>query len=190
MTDYIVKCADVEWQRHSVSIVIGDFQTKMQRLTGVWNRAQMEAMWVDPATLSGGATTTQDYDIEVYDDFYEQGSNGIWITDDTIHDRITIWRPPYTMDIKRAALLVTSNIDADANEYYNFKLLNSADDTIISYIYTSGTSIVGESPNEMTVVTTSNTVTRSQAIILQIEDELAKAPITDLSVVIDYEPSA
>lgn len=189
MTDYIVKCADVSWQRHSLSIVIGNYRTKHQRLSGLWDPDTMTGMRVYPWDLTAVAGT--DYSMDTTglgDDGI--GSHGIWVWDDGPHDRLTIWRPPYTVDIKRAALLVTTAISADADEYYNFKLLNSADDTIIAYLYTSSTGVDAESPNEMTVVSTANTVTRSQAVILQIEDELAKNPITGLTVVIDYEPGA
>lgn len=193
-TTYIVKCADVEWQRHSVSIVVGNYRTKLQRMNGHWDPERMTGGPVYPWDLSGAATTLNDTSIDVLmmtnGGFHAPGTHGIWVWDDTIHDRICLWRPPYPVDVKRAAILVSSAIDSDADEYYNFKLLNSADDTLIAYIYTSSTSISAESPNEMTVVSTANTVTRSQAIILQIEDELAKAPITGLTVVIDYEPSA
>jgi len=190
---YIVKCEDVEWQRHSVSIWIGNYRTKLQQMNGQWNPDTMLGGPVMPWDLSGAATTTNDSSMDLEfmaGGYHAPGTQGIWIWDDTIYDRVPVWRPPYTVDIKRAALLVTSGIDSDADEYYNFKLLNSADDTIIGYIYTDATSISGESPNELTIVSTANTVTRSQAIILQIEDECAKAPITGLTVVIDYEPSA
>lgn len=189
MTDYIVKCADVSWQRHSVSIVVGNFRTKLQRLSGTWDPLLMTGAVVRPMDLTAVAGEDFSGDAQLGNDGF--GSwGGIWVWDDGPHDRLTIWRPPYTVDVERAALLVTSDIDADTDEYYNFKLLNSSDDTIISYLYTSATSLSGESPNEMTVVSTANTVTRAQAVILQVEDELAKAPITGLTVVIDYEPSA
>ena len=190
---YIVKCEDVSWQRHSISIWIGNYRTKLQRMMGTWDMDRMVGGPVYPYDLSGAATTSSDssLDLEYMGTGYHAGATqGIWIWDDTIYDRLTIWRPPYTIDVKRAALLVTSSIDSDASNYYKFKLLNSADDTEIAYIYTSATTVDGESANEMTVVSTANTVTRSQAIILQIEDELAKNPITGLTVVIDYEPSA
>ena len=195
-TNYIVKCEDVSWQRHSISIWIGNYRTKLQRMNGMWHPDWMTGGRVAPHDRSGAATTGEDHSPDVYSPHIEGGetlalgSPGIWLWDDTIHDRLTIWRPPYTIDVKRAAMLVTSSIASDADEYYKFKLLNSSDDSIVGYIYTDATSVTGETPNEMTVVSTANTITRSQAIILQIEDECAKAPITDLSIVIDYEPSA
>lgn len=188
MTDYVVKCADVSWQRHSISIVVGNYQTQTQRLNNEWN---IYGDQINPGDLT--AETGTDFSLDVLegpDDFNGPGSSGIWIWSDSPYDRLCLWRPPYTVDIKRAALLVSSDIEADSDEYYNFKLLNSADDTIIAYTYTSATGISAESPNEMTVVSTACTVTRSQAVILQIEDECAKNPITGLTVVIDYEPSS
>jgi hypothetical protein len=190
MTNFLVKCADVSWQRHSIAIWIGNYRTKQQRLNGEWDPLLMVGERVRPHDLT--AIAGEDYSRDSFPEDTENGpgSQGIWVWDDSPHDRLPIWRPPYTMDVKRAALLVTSAIDADSDEYYNFKLLNSADDTIIAYLYTNTVGLSGEVPNEMTVVSTANTVTRSQAVILQIEDENSKAPITGLTVVIDYEPSA
>jgi len=189
MTTFIVKCADVSWQRHSVSIWLGNVRTKAQRLNGEWDPLLMTGEFVRPWDLT--AVAGEDYSQDQIGELSNGlGTPGIWVWDDGPHDRLCLWRPPYTVDLKRVALLVSSEITADADEYYNFKLLNSADDTIISYLYTSATTVSASSPNEMTVVSTANTVTRSQAVILQIEDELAKNPITGLTVVIDYEPSA
>lgn len=148
----------------------------------------MTGEMVRPSDLT--AVAGEDYSIDQIFEGNGPGSHGIWDWTDGPNDRLCIWRPPFTVDIKRVALLVSSEITMDSDEYYNFKLLNSADDTIISYVYTNSTGLSKESPNEMTVVSTANTVTRSQAIILQVEDECAKNPITGLSVVIDYEPSA
>lgn len=189
MTTFIVKCADIDQYRQSVSIpvTVGVFRTKRQRLSGLWDPLTMTGEFVRPWDLSDA----EDYSMDAYRvDDDGPGSTGIWVWDDSPHDRVSLWRPPFTVDIERAALLVATAISADASYYYNFKLLNSADDTIIAYYYTSSTGISEHTPAEMTVVSTANTVTRSQAVILQIEDELGKNPITGLTVVLDYEPSA
>jgi len=191
MTDFIVKCADVTEYRHSIAIPVsrGVFRTKYQRLRGDWDPRLMTGAMPMSSDLT--AIAGEDYNINTLvklDDGY--GSPGIWVWDDGPHDRITLWRPPFTIDVQRAAVLVTTTIAADTSNYYNFKLLNSSDDSIISYLYTNATAVTGETPNEMTVVETVATVTRSQAIVLQVEDELAAVPITDLTIVIDYEPSA
>ena len=174
MTDYIVKCADVSWQRHSVSIPIGTFLTTRQRLEGTF---ALHGSFTDEELLAAQL----DGNI---------GSSGVWIVGDSPHDRLLVWRPPYTCDIKRAALLVSVDIPADTSNYFNFKLLNSSDDTLNAYLYTNATALSASAPNEMTVVSTSNTVLLTQALVLQIEDELANHPIADLVLVIVNEPSA
>jgi len=62
MTTFIVKCADVEWQRHSVSIVVGNYRTKLQRLSGRWDPLLMTGERVRPWDLTAVAGT--DYSMD------------------------------------------------------------------------------------------------------------------------------
>jgi len=175
MTDFIVKCADVSWQRHSVSIHVGNFRTKRQIEDGMWPESQ------DLAVSDG------DEDLEDGDG---AGSSGLWITDDYLEDHIPLWRPPYTVDIKRVALQVTCPIDVNTGYYYKFELLNSSDSTPMAYFYTYTTGLDEWTPVEMTVHTSNCTLERTEGAILRITDEWAVAPIRGLTVTIDYEPSA
>lgn len=178
MTDYIVKVADVSWSRHSISIVIGDFITKDQAHNGTWRvhgeftEGEIEMMaTTDLADMNG------------------PGGPGLWITDDYMYDRFPIWRPPYSVSIKRIALLVSCAISADSDEYYDFEFLNSSDDTVIADCDTSSTGITVETPCEATVYSTNNTLLLTESLVMCIKDENAKNPIKGLCVVIDYEPS-
>jgi len=176
MTTYIVKCSDVSWQRHSVSVYIGDFQTKLQRLGDQWN-------------IHGAAIGDDDVlGMEGTGD--GPGSAGIWITDDYEHDRIPIWRPPYDVLIKRVALIVSCNIEADTDEYYIFSLLNATDDTVIASLSTAATALTAWTPSELTVDTSHDDLTLTDCVLLKILDECGKNPIRGLTIVMDYEPNA
>lgn len=173
MTDFIVKCADVSWQRHSVSIYIGNFRTKRQIEDGMWP----ESLDLD---VSGGDDQLEDQD--------GAGSSGLWITDDLLTDRFPIWRPPYTVSIKRVAMMVSCAIAGSASYYYKFRLYNSTGPTEAAYLYGSTTSLAAYTPAEMTIVSTASTLLRTESLLLDIEDNFSNAPIRGLSITIDYEP--
>lgn len=174
MTEFIVKCADVSWQRHSVSIYVGNFRTKRQLEDGIWP----ESLSLD---VSGGDDNLEDQD--------GAGSDGLWITDDLLTDRFPIWRPPYTISIKRAALMVNCAIPLDASYYYKFRLYNSTGSVEMAYLYGSTTSLSALTPTEMTVIALDAILDRTESLLLDIEDNFSSVPIRGLSITVDYEPA-
>jgi hypothetical protein len=171
MTEYIVKVADISWQRHSTSIYLGNFRTKRQKEDGEW----LDRLEYDDGELA-------------ISDGYRFGSAGLWVTDDYLTDRVAIWRPPYAVDIKRIAMIVGCDIISDASNYYHFDFLNPSSN-IVGYLYTSATSLLAWTFKEVTLNTIYSRLSLAEALTLEITDVYPKSPIIGLTVVIDYEPS-
>ena len=165
MTDYIVKCAEVSWTRHSTSVFIGDFLTKNQRE----NRFM-----------------STEIDFEELEDGYGDGSPGIYVTDDFVSDRFTIWRPPFSVVLKRAALVVSSDIPSGTR--YVFTLYRGSDSQRICYLSTQSGGLTAYSPSEMTIETAGSVVEMTDSVLLDVYEDRCIVPIVGLTVVLDYEP--